>query len=58
MNYKRLGKMMNDLSIKKNKSKEEEELLLELLSLKDIINNLGFSLSLSSGVCEKCGRKL
>lgn len=58
MNYFRLRKMREDLSLKSNKTKEEEELLKELQSLGKILDSMGFSLATSSTVCPACGKSL
>lgn len=58
MDYKRLRLMKQELTKKENRSKEEQELLSELISLSAIIDKTTFSLSMSSGVCSACGRKL
>lgn len=58
MNLVRLRNMRDNLSKKVNKSKEDEELLKELISLGKILDRTEFSLSLSSDICPSCGKRL
>jgi predicted Zn-ribbon and HTH transcriptional regulator len=58
MNFFRLKRLRDDLDKKVNKSKEEEELLKELVALGSILDKADFSLSLSGGVCKACGQAL
>jgi len=57
MNYNQLRRIRDELLMKSNKTQDEEELLQELQSLKDILNKFNSSLSLSNDVCKSCGRK-
>lgn len=59
MDLKALRKLRSELQAKQNRTADEDELLKELNFLASLINSTqNFSLSLSTGVCPTCGRKL
>ena len=57
-NFFRLLELRDELMNKSDKSRREEQLLKELISLGSILNKSTHSLSLSDGVCPSCGREL
>lgn len=56
MDYRELRKLKMELLQKNNKSDAEIQLLAELQSLSVIIDRIQHSISLSTNVCEACGR--
>ncbi|MEL7659908.1 hypothetical protein [Acetobacterium wieringae] len=58
MNYSRLRKLSVDLKKKQGRTREEDELLKELKSLDKILEQVDFSLAVSSKVCPTCGHSL
>lgn len=56
MNYPMLRKLRDELTLKTNRTTDEETLLKELISLNPLLDKLGFSLSAPSNNCPVCGK--